>query len=75
MISKLQTYAAIAGALVLAVVAIFFGGKTVARNEIKVERAKATARAIQERAATNEDVRQDSNLLDRARNSGVVRKP
>jgi len=75
MFSKLQQYAAIAGALVLAIVAIFFGGKQVARNEIKVERAKATARAIQERAATNEDVRQETDLLDRARNVGVVRKP
>lgn len=75
MFSGVQKYAAIAGAIVLAVVAIFFGGKTVARNEMQLQRAKATARAIQERAATNEDVRNDPNLLDRARRSGVVRKP
>lgn len=75
MIAKLQFYGAIAGALVLAFAAFFFGGKTVAKNEIKVAKAKASARAIVERAATNEDVSNDSNLLDSARNLGVVRKP
>jgi hypothetical protein len=75
MVGKLQAWAAIAGATILAVVAIFFGGKRVAFNEIKLERAKATARSIQERAKTNAEVSQDSDLLNRARNVGVVRKP
>ena len=74
-ISRLKSFAAFAGALVLAGVALFFGGKRVARNEVALERAKASANAIEQRAKTNAEVSQDSDLLNRARNVGVVRKP
>lgn len=74
-ISRLKTVAAFVGSLILAGVALFFGGKHVARNEIALERAKASANAIEQRAKTNAEVVSDTDLLDRARNSGVVRKP
>ena len=74
-ISRLKSFAAFAGALILAGVALFFGGKRVARNEVAIERAKASATAIEERAKTNAEVASDTDLLDRARRIGVVRKP
>ena len=74
-ISRLKSFAAFAGALILAGVALFFGGKRVARNEVALERAKASANAIEQRAKTNAEVASDTDLLDRARRIGVVRKP
>lgn len=75
MIGRIRRVLAFAGALALAGVILFFKGKAAARAEIKAERAKATARAIEEREAVNAEINSDSGLLDRARRSGVVRKP
>lgn len=74
-ISRLKAFASFVGVLILAGVALFFGGKRVARNEVALERAKASAKAIEERAKTNAEVASDTDLLDRARRIGVVRKP
>lgn len=75
MISRLKAFASFVGVLILAGVALFFGGKRVARHEVALERAKASANAIEERAKTNAEVASDTDLLDRARRIGVVRKP
>lgn len=63
------------GGLVVAGVVLFLQGKKAARRELELERAKATARNIEERLRVNEDVSNDPDLLDRARRSGVVRRP
>ncbi|AKU43187.1 hypothetical protein RCSPARTAN_4 [Rhodobacter phage RcSpartan] len=73
-ISRLKSFAAFVGALVLAGVVLFFRGKAAARRELELERAKASANALEERAKTNAEVASDTDLLDRARRSGVVRK-
>lgn len=73
MLAKLKAWAALAGALLLAGVLLFFKGKTAARREITAQRAKDTAKAIEERAKLDDEISNDSDLLNRARNSGVVR--
>lgn len=75
MIGRAQKALAAIGVILVAAAVFFFGGKAAARNEIKLAAAKKTAKAIQERAETNESVRTEDDLLGRARGSGVVRKP
>lgn len=68
-----KTVVAIGGLFVAGVV-LFLKGKEAARREVELERAKATARNVEERLRINENVSNDPDLLDRARASGVVRK-
>jgi len=75
LLRRIQAVLAFAGLLVLAGVVLFFRGKAAARRELELERAKASANALEERAKTNAEVASDTDLLDRARRSGVVRKP
>mgnify|MGYP001496186459 CR=1 FL=1 len=73
MISKLKTWAAFAGVLILAAVTLFLRGKAAARREIELERAKDNATALEERLRINESVSRETDLVDRARRIGVVR--
>jgi hypothetical protein len=74
-IANLKALAALAGAFIVALALFFLKGYAAANREFQLERAKATAKALEERAKTNAEVSSDTDLLDRARRSGVVRKP
>lgn len=74
MMTKIKSALAFVGALIVAGVVLFFRGKGAARREMELERAKATATALEERAKVNDEVSNDPSLLDRARRVGVVRK-
>lgn len=73
--SGLYRFFAGLGFLILAALALFFGGRRSMQREIDQRRAIDRAEAFETRGRIEDEISDDPSLLDRARNNGVVRNP